>query len=410
MPIRIRARNFQSIEDAEIVVDRFTVVTGPNNSGKTALQRAVQGVFTNPSGDAFVRHGAEKLIVDIDFGNDETVSWEKGPKVKPKYTVKGKALHPGRQVPDEVLALGVQPIQAGAVAVWPQVAPQFTGQVFLLDLPGSAIAEAVADVERVGKLTQALRLAESDKRSASAELKVRKKDVETVNASLGEFAGLDAVGVVVASVEQTLEAARDTRTSLEAAEKARTRIQTATKETNALQGVRSIQVPPEELVSKAANTGRARTQIEGLRNRLNKAQTLVGSLGGLRDIQVPPPPSEAAKARDDLREVRALQQRVKAAHAASKKVAELKAALASVNETDLQQKIERSVQAKKAMSFLDGLRARLTSAKSEIASLTATLAAKRKLLDDTEVEIREVLGGLGSCPVCQTAISGSHSH
>ena len=170
MPVRIRARNFQSIEDAEIVVDRFTVVTGPNNSGKTALQRAVQGVFTNPSGDAFVRHGAERLIVDIDFGNDETVRWEKGPKVKPTYTVKGKVINPGRQVPTEVLALGIQPIQAGAIAVWPQVAPQFTGQMFLLDLPGSAIAEAVADVERVGQLTQALRLADSDKRSASSEL------------------------------------------------------------------------------------------------------------------------------------------------------------------------------------------------------------------------------------------------
>lgn len=410
MSVRIRARNFQSIEDAEIVVDRFTVVTGPNNSGKTALQRAVQGVFTNPSGDAFVRHGAEKLIVDIDFGNDETVSWEKGPKVKPKYTIKGKAIHPGRQVPDEVLSLGVQPIQAGAVAVWPQVAPQFTGQVFLLDLPGSAIAEAVADVERVGKLTQALRLAESDKRSASAELKVRKKDVETAHASLGEFAGLDAVGTVVASVEQTLEDARAVRASLDVAEKARTRIHNASAEIEALAGVRAVQVPAEDVVTKAQNTGRACVQITGIRSRLNKAQTLVQSLSGLRDVRVPPQPHDVLLAKDELREARALQRQVEAAKSTAKKVEALKAALASVNEVDLQAKLDRTSQAKKAKTFLDGLRSRLVSARSDIASLTATLAAKKQVLGETEIEIREVLGGLGSCPVCQTAISGSHTH
>jgi len=410
MPIRIRARNFQSIEDAEIVVDRFTVVTGPNNSGKTALQRAVQGVFTNPSGDAFVRHGAEKLIVDIDFGNDETVSWEKGPKVKPKYTVKGKAIHPGRQVPDEVLTLGIQPIQAGAIAVWPQVAPQFTGQVFLLDLPGSAIAEAVADVERVGKLTQALRLAESDKRSASAELKVRKKDVETANSALSEFAGLDAVGVVVLSVEQTFEDARATRVQFEAAEKARTRIQNATAEANALAGVRLVQVPSEELASKALNTGRACTQIEGVRTRLTKAQLLVGSLQGLRDVRVPPAPTKAIEAQRELREAQTLRQKVSSSTAASKKIEAMRAALAQINEANLQQKIDRASQAKKGNTFLEGLRTRMSAAKGEIASLTSTLAEKKQLLDATEVEIREVLGGMGSCPVCQTSISGSHTH
>ena len=33
--------NFQSLKDVTAVIDGMTVVTGPNNSGKTALMRAV---------------------------------------------------------------------------------------------------------------------------------------------------------------------------------------------------------------------------------------------------------------------------------------------------------------------------------------------------------------------------------
>ena len=64
MPVRIHVKNFQSIADANLVVDRFTVITGANNSGKTALIRAVQGVFANSSGDAYVRHGTERPITE----------------------------------------------------------------------------------------------------------------------------------------------------------------------------------------------------------------------------------------------------------------------------------------------------------------------------------------------------------
>ena len=80
--IRVRVRNFQSIVDAEIVVDGLTVVTGQNNSGKTAVMRAVHGVFTNASGNALVRHGEDHLSVDLDFGEVKEVRWEKGPKIK----------------------------------------------------------------------------------------------------------------------------------------------------------------------------------------------------------------------------------------------------------------------------------------------------------------------------------------
>ncbi len=41
--VKVRVKNFQSIREAEVEVKGLTVITGPNNSGKTAFMRAVKG-------------------------------------------------------------------------------------------------------------------------------------------------------------------------------------------------------------------------------------------------------------------------------------------------------------------------------------------------------------------------------
>ena len=39
MPVRVHVQNFQSIREAEVEIAGFTVITGTNNTGKTALQQ-----------------------------------------------------------------------------------------------------------------------------------------------------------------------------------------------------------------------------------------------------------------------------------------------------------------------------------------------------------------------------------
>ena len=146
--MKVTVKNFQSIKEAELEVNGFTVITGANNSGKTALMRAIKGAFQNTKGTAFVRHGEDRCRVEIEF-EDGSFAWEKG-KGKPAYEIDGKVVNPGKTIPDEVSALGVRPIKAGPAGdVWPQIAPQFTGQVFLVDKHGSALAEAVAATSKL---------------------------------------------------------------------------------------------------------------------------------------------------------------------------------------------------------------------------------------------------------------------
>lgn len=231
----------------------LTVVTGQNNSGKTAMVRAVRGVFENSGGDAFVRHGTDALAVHLDFG-DTDITWTKGPKVKPTYVIGGKTINPGRAVPDEVRSLGVQPVQAGSGEVWPQIAPQFTGQMFLLDMPGSAIAEVVSDVDRVSKLTEALRYADSDKRSANADLKIRRKDRDDAQAEVQRFDGLDAAADVWATACAARDAVQAVANELDDARAVAERLAVAQARVAALEGVCRVLVPvTQPVVDASAN-------------------------------------------------------------------------------------------------------------------------------------------------------------
>ena len=201
MPFRVRVRNFQSIKDATIRVSGLTVITGPNNSGKTAMLRAVRGAFTNAPAGPLVRKGEAHLSVDLSFDDGHTLTWEKGsekPEGKGKainrYVLDGKALEGvGRGVPPEVEALGVREISAGSDGLWPQIARQFDGTLFLVDRPGSVVAEALSDVERVGKLSDALRASESDRRTIASEMKVRRADMARLQERAQKFDGLDTV-------------------------------------------------------------------------------------------------------------------------------------------------------------------------------------------------------------------------
>jgi energy-coupling factor transporter ATP-binding protein EcfA2 len=192
MPLKARIQNFQSIKDQTIVLDGLTVITGPNNSGKTAVMRAIQGVFNNPPAGSLVRHGATHLTVTLEFDDGNTIIWEKGDKIN-RYTLNGKVLDlVGRGCPPEVLSLGVSDIKIGSDKICPNIAPQFGGVLFLVDKSGSVVAEALSDVERVGWLNNALRASESDKKATRSEIKVRCGDLASAKQDIHRYIELDA--------------------------------------------------------------------------------------------------------------------------------------------------------------------------------------------------------------------------
>lgn len=260
MPLKIRVRNFQSIEDATIIIDGLTVVTGTNNAGKSAMFRAIRGAFANTRGFDFVRLGSSHCTVDIeDMVDGRMLTWEKGPKTN-RYIVNGKRLdRVGHGVPVEVADFGVTPISVGGQDLWPQIAPQVNGVMFLLDQPGSLIAEAVADVERVNQLNSALKMSESDRKSAKADLKIRAQDGEKFSQRRATFEGLDeAIGEL-----NQLDARREKADKISKAWvnliKLGERYSVTKASVEALEGLEGVGVklPSEERVAKAEGFRRA---------------------------------------------------------------------------------------------------------------------------------------------------------
>jgi len=297
--IKVRVRNFQSVEDAEIVIDGLTVLTGTNNTGKSAFFRALRGAFTNTRGHAFVRYGKGHSTVDVTFDDDKVLTWKKGKGVN-TYIVNGDELPKvGHGVPPEARVFGIDSVVAGKTELWPQIAPQITGVSFLLHETGSVIAEAVADVKRVNQLSRALSACDKDKRSARSQLKIRKADAKTLAERAEGFTGLDAVAEGIFALEGRRKKADKVTKALINVGKLQQRHKTAREAVEALEGLEKAEkaLPAQEAIKASQALSRDLEAATKVRSRHTDAQAEVTALDGLDEAEkAVPDPKRTKKA------------------------------------------------------------------------------------------------------------------
>lgn len=358
--VRVKVKNFQSITDACIEIKGFTVITGINNSGKSALTRAIRGAFQNAKGSSFVRYGCPTTEVAVEFDDGHSFSWEKGRDTKPTYIIdNGKPIHPGQGIPDEVRELGVASFEAGGKEVWPQFAPQFDGQVFLLNQPGSVLAEAVADVERVGQLNEALRSVESDRRAAAAEAKIRRADIQRHEQRLAKFKGLDDLAREVEEIEAHREKVETLGRAIAGLTVLRGQRDAAAATIAHLEGIGTVEIPQDEPFEQARKMLKEQEDLVRLRDRRMSAQARIAKLNGLEQVRFELDSSQAEKF------------------------------LA-------------------ALEMVGGLRSRRQAAESQIRRMETELAEAEKELAEATESIQELLGGYLECPLCGSALDHLH--
>jgi len=400
MAIRVRVRNFQSLKDVTLTIDGLTIITGKNNSGKTAFLRAIQGAFQNTKGDGFVRHGEGKCTVELDFGDGLTLKWEKGPKIRPTYVINGGTpIHPGLKVPDEIRIFGVGPVTAGGREVWPQIAPQFKGQVFLLDEPGSVLAEAVANVDRVGRLNRSLSGSEKDLRSVTAELKVRRTDVERYQEALDQFQDLDGVLAEVEVIEETVRQTVRLLKALQGLITLQDKLQNARGVVQALQGVETLDIPD---CTEAGTLLGEVLPLESLHERLQKAYDFVQSLQGVESIVIP----QRSIAESLLGEMQPLE-------GLRDKWIKSSAVVEHLKGVELLEVSADAVPADKCLKAIKQLHrweTKVSKARVTVGALERTLLEKEGELEELTGQIQGALGDLGECPTCGVLVEGSHAH
>lgn len=414
MPLRVRVQNFQSIEDGEIIIDGLTVITGTNNAGKSALFRAIRGNLTNTRGTFFVRQGKSHSTVDIeDLETKDLVVWEKGHKGTNRYTVNGKVFdRVGHGVPPEAQLFGVSPIQIGDSELWPQIAPQITGVIFLLDQTGSVIAEAVADVKRVQQLNKALKSCESDRRSTRADLKLRKKDSTTLQERHEQFAGLDVIVEDLDAIDQEREKADKVVKALGNLVKLGERYAKAQGEVEALEGLEEVEgkLPSDEVVQTARETAHHLAKVRDLSERYETTRTAVEALEGLDQVADSLPTDEGIEYARKFRQ--ALQVSVRLAISYEEAEAELdqaeKAQEAAEEITLDEAFVAKAEKIKKALGRLRGLGNRYDAAKEALADLDGEIESTEKGAEESKGIVEGILGTYTECPTCGGTLDHVH--
>lgn len=279
--MKVRVQNFQSIADSTVEVKGLTVISGSNNCGKSAVIRAIEGVFINKGGHSFVRHGADHSTVTIDVDGRQII-WKKGKKIN-QYIIDGKVFDKvGSSPPDELKEFKIHAIKAGNQELWPQVAPQFTGQVFLLDQSGSTIAEAVTDVERVGVLNKALKLCDSDRRSNNSTLKVRRGDLQKVESDLEVYEGLDAVLLQVEELDREFESLKTQTVKLRKMQDVQARLLRQKEVFTRLESASDLECPD---TSKLQKTFDLLTDLRKKKSKFEKLNQVLSNLESVMSLK-----------------------------------------------------------------------------------------------------------------------------
>ncbi len=151
MLVRLHLENFMAHASTSLDLGPgLSVLTGPNNTGKSAVVEALRCLASNPPPRSYIRHGAKEARVSAEFGDGTRVTW-----IRRKTYAGYEILRPGAEGPEEYYKFGRTPprevldiLRMGPVelegrppeeAVDVHIGDQ-RYPIFLLDRPPSAIA------------------------------------------------------------------------------------------------------------------------------------------------------------------------------------------------------------------------------------------------------------------------------
>lgn len=173
----LRLKNFQCHESKRIIFDpEITTIIGPSDSGKSALLRAVRWLALNrPSGDSFIREGAELCRVGVKVDGQAVVRDRKRRGLNQYRIGKQKYQSFGTDVPDDVktvLGLGLINFQGQHDAP------------YWFSLSAPEVARRLNDIANLSAMDRSLGYLADQLRSVRSEEKVVTKRVEELGLQL----------------------------------------------------------------------------------------------------------------------------------------------------------------------------------------------------------------------------------
>lgn len=250
---KIRLENFLAHGSTEFELDRgMTVLTGPNNSGKSSIVEALRCISTNPAPKHFIRHGAKRAKVELELEDGVRVVWirEKG---HARYEVHREGQEEaevyakfGRKPPDDVLSLirlNLVPLENGS-ALDVHIGNQ-RNPIFLLDQSPGVAAQFFASSSEASHLLAMQTELKNKVRDAKRDRKAALQRMEDVRAELDALETLP-------DVELELEQARGAKAALDESGQAVPRLERMLEKLDLMAGNRNRLKRRESVLRKAA--------------------------------------------------------------------------------------------------------------------------------------------------------------
>lgn len=409
-------------------------LTGPNNSGKSAVVEALRCVATNPVPKFYIRHGATEARVTVELDNATQVTW-----IRKKRSSGYEVWQPGMGEPQEYWKFGRKPPEDVLKALRLDLVELENGgeidvhvgnqrePIFLLNQPGSNAAAFFAASTESAHLLAMQNLLKRKTLDARREKKGLEQRLEDVEERLDRFIALPDIGVSLETAHELessanqlsaeipkLETAISTQVRLEAVRKTKSASATILNEVaeppklheiNRLSaaidqlrattlvrktatGVRTV-LGGLEVVPATENTG----ALADLHNRLQEVGDACDKVRrdtSVLDSLVPPPEcaptTGLSRIINDYCAIRSRLHREKGKHGVLDRL------------TDLP-----------ALESLDRLEAvvadmhRLAARSSEVEASLAELENKLRSLEET---VSERVSELGHCPTCGADMNG----
>jgi len=300
MIARIKIKDYMAHKDTELELSAgVTVLTGPNNSGKSAVVEALRSVAQNPPPHHVIRHGATKAMVRVELDSGEAVEWvrSRGNTIYRLFKLGQDADSPGetpeiyakfgRTPPEDIrtlLRLDLVETETGAVDI--HIGNQ-RYPIFLLDQTGSQAASffaASTEAEYLLRVQQALKTKTGRAKSKQKELLLECAELDealklylplqdldlALSTTEALYARLVALQQALPFLQQTLGALQETRSHY-------------VRKVTFLAALESLSAPPQ--IHETANLEQT---LQGLQGILVHLGQVVSGAEALRALASPP--------------------------------------------------------------------------------------------------------------------------